>query len=511
MSIDRRTFLELFGFTALGAMLISPSRANNANSLPFSSAAFPKLEQQTSPILALATSLPNEYDYDTQIEGQIPSQIQGTLYRTAFGLYDRGQWRKRLLLDGDGMIQAFRISKGKVRYQNRLVKTQKYKQEAAANTYLYDTWTTLAPENEIAPESGGQAAVTVFQFNGKLYAFDEEGVPWTLDPATLETIESSRFGLSPEILLDFKAHLKIDGRTKERILFAVSPQTNTYTIVTLNQKNKILNQQEIVLPRVTYMHDYFVTPRYVIFNLHPMTVDVGRIGQRSASFLDAMSWQPEQGNLLLLVDRSGKSKPIELQTEAAWMWHSLNAYEMNDEIIADFVGYDNPDHFVGPDPVLKNIMLGSLSEQKFPGKIRRYVINPQKRSVRQEIVDGGNHDYPFVNQVHSLYPHRFGYFTNGLLATGIKRLDFQTGESQVYSFAEGHYCFEPVFVPSAEFDYTKDASQEPGWLLVQGLTNKQKGFLAIFVADQVSAGPVAMAKLQHHVPYNAHGYWQGLS
>jgi all-trans-8'-apo-beta-carotenal 15,15'-oxygenase len=35
--------------------------------------------------------------------------LQGTLYRNGPGLFDRGGGRKRMLLDGDGMIQAYQF------------------------------------------------------------------------------------------------------------------------------------------------------------------------------------------------------------------------------------------------------------------------------------------------------------------------------------------------------------------------------------------------------------------
>lgn len=522
MDINRRKFLELLGLgaaSAIGATLSTPlgirpasSMSAELGSLPLPSSTFPDLEQQTSPILTLATSLPQEYAYAVQIEGRIPKQLQGILYRNGPGLFDRGQSRKRHLLDGDGLIQSFRIWDGRVFYRNRFVRTTKYLKETAMNKFLLDTWSTLVPGGETQEEFRGQAGVTIFFRNGKLYAFDDEnGPPWELNPLTLRTVGASRLGLPEELPYDFEAHSKIDGQTDDWTLFTISQDKRTYNIVTLNPNGSFKQQQAVQMPRFTHLHDYFVTNQYVVFNLHPMEIEVQRIGQRESSFIEAMRWRPEQGNILVVVDRSGQTSPIQLTTDAAWMWHALNAYEANGEIIADFVGYDNPDHFVGSDPVLASLMRGHQSEQKFPGTIRRYIINLASQTVYQEIINDANHDFPFVNQRHSCHKHRFGYFTNGILPTGIKRVDVQNGDSQGYEFGEGIYCFEPVFAPLPGFDYTADLSVEPGWLLVEGLNGLTKrGFLAIFAADRVSDGPIAIAHLLHHVPYNFHGYWQGM-
>lgn len=67
------------------------------------------LADNALPFAGLATSLPTEYDYVPRVEGRLPPALQGTLYRNGPGLFDRGGGRKRMLLDGDGMIQAYQF------------------------------------------------------------------------------------------------------------------------------------------------------------------------------------------------------------------------------------------------------------------------------------------------------------------------------------------------------------------------------------------------------------------
>ena len=63
----------------------------------------------TGPFRLLAESLPREQDYACQVEGQLPKELNGTLYRNGPGLFERNGLRKRTILDGDGMIQQFRF------------------------------------------------------------------------------------------------------------------------------------------------------------------------------------------------------------------------------------------------------------------------------------------------------------------------------------------------------------------------------------------------------------------
>ena len=91
------------------------------------------------------------------------------------GLFDRGGKRKRNLLDGDGMVQAFRFHDRGVRYQNRFVRTVKFVNEEKAGRFIYPSWSTQAPGGFIgnfwcAGRLKSQAGITVFPWQGKLYA-----------------------------------------------------------------------------------------------------------------------------------------------------------------------------------------------------------------------------------------------------------------------------------------------------------------------------------------------------
>jgi all-trans-8'-apo-beta-carotenal 15,15'-oxygenase len=93
--------------------------------------------------------------------------------------------------------------------------------------------------------------------------------------------------------------------------------------------------------------------------------------------------------------------------------------------------------------------------------------------------------------------------------TGISRIDTVSGKKQSFDFGSAVYCSEPLFVPRPGTEYAPGSVDEPGWVLVEvydGLAGK--GFLAIFDAESISSGPIAQAKLSHHVPLGFHGFWR---
>ena len=83
-------------------------------------------------------SQPNEYDYEVEdIEGQIPPDLQGTVFKNGPGLLDIAGTAIAHPFDGDGMISAISFNHGRVHYRNRFVKTEGYLQEQKAGKPLY--------------------------------------------------------------------------------------------------------------------------------------------------------------------------------------------------------------------------------------------------------------------------------------------------------------------------------------------------------------------------------------
>ena len=60
----------------------------------------------------------------------------------------------------------------------------------------------------------------------------------------------------------------------------------------------------------------------------------------------AWNGKPKKAPKLAILSRAGDAEPFIVETDSRWMWHSVNAYDRGNEIVADFVGYDTPDHFL---------------------------------------------------------------------------------------------------------------------------------------------------------------------
>lgn len=507
----RREFLKLA--VMAGGGLTLPGCAASG---PLPSGSFRPFGAPSLPFLGLATSLSTEYDYDARVEGMIPPMPSGVLYRNGPALFDRGGLRKRALLDGDGMVQAFTFRSGGCHYRNRFVRTEKYVAEERAGTYLYPTWSTLAPGGLFANFWGmdrlkSQAGVTVYLRNGRLYAFDESSLPYVLDPRSLATIGPTRLGVPDESAL-FSAHAKIDSRTGQWLLFGIqygpSPRLHLTSIST---RGKVERYRIIPLPRNLYFHDFFVSDRHLVFNLQPVVVGIWSFLLGAESLAGSFRWRPELGSEILVVPR-GEGEPIRLSTEASFMWHSFNAYEEGGEIVAHFIGYENPDHFIGPDPAVFAVMAGRRGDSRFPGELRRYRIDLGRGKVRQEILDRGSHEWPRINDMHLCHRYRIGYVATcrpgEFFWSIISRIDLESGRSTRFDFGAGVYCGEPVFVPLPDHSYDPADPREPGWLLTEVYdSHTHLSHLAVLPAERPEDGPITRVMLRHHVPFSFHGFW----
>lgn len=510
--LTRRDFLHLAGLTGLSLAL-----PGCAASPPLRKDVFPDFGDPGHPYLGLATSLREEHDYEARVEGAVPPEPRGVLYRIGPGLFDRAGLRRRTVLDGDGMMQSFTFRAEGVRYRNRFVRTRRYVAEEAAGKFLYPTWCTQAPGGFFANfwKAGAvtsQAGVTVYRMNDRLYSFDEGSLPYELDPVTLATVGETSFGL-PHDLTTYAAHSKVDPENGEWLHFGIRFGPDPLLHVTIFARDgELHSHRAIPLPRYAYMHDWFVTDRHLVFNFQPLEIHVWGFLLGLRSMVDSLRWNPREGGLLMVVEREGNASPTFIETPARFMWHSVNAFTRQGEIIADFVGYDNPDHLIGRDSAAFAMMAGKEGKHLYPGKVRRYVIDPARKTVREEYVAGENFEWPRINEQHRCRRYRFAYVAQGhpgeFFWSIITRLDMTTGQSTNYDFGGMEFCSEPVFVPLPGRNYAPDDPVEPGWLLTEVYdSGNRASYLAVLRAERVADGPVAKIHLTHHAPFSYHGWW----
>jgi all-trans-8'-apo-beta-carotenal 15,15'-oxygenase len=330
-----------------------------------------------------------------------------------------------------------------------------------------------------------------------------------MDPETLATTGETSLGIPREETI-YSAHSKFDPRSGEWLHFGVRYGTVPQLHISVFHRDGSLNYHRVEpMPRFVYLHDWFVSTNYLVVSLQPVEIDFwpALLGLRSIS--DSLRWRPEKGNLLLVVPRDGATPRRQMEAPACFMWHSINARDDGHEITADFIGYDNPDHFVGRDPVISAVMQGREGDHTYPGLLRRYRIDLRKGTVGSEILGSGNCEWPRIDDRLLCGAYRTVWTTRArkgdFFPTGIARHDLLTGRGEEYDFGDQIYCSEPYFVPQP------GGRHEEGWVLTECLDGRRgRSFLAVLDAGRLGDGPRAIVQLEHHVPFSYHGCWRGV-
>lgn len=390
------------------------------------------------------------------IEGEIPSWLRGTLYLNGPARFRRGEGRYRHWLDGDGMVVALTFAQGGVGFKNRFVRSHKLAAEEEAGRFLFRTFGTRFPGDQLlrGVALASPVNVSVFPFAGRLLAFGEQGLPWELDPETLETIGEFTFGGRLNAISPLSAHPKIDPATGEMFNFGISfaaaqPVLHLYRFAA---DGTLLYRRRHALDLAASVHDFGLSGNYLVLHLGPYVLDVQAFLKGGASVQEALSWQPELGSRLLLFERASGDFVASVPVGRGYCLHHINAFEEGDRLAVDVVELEEP---VYPDyqplPDLFVEVKGAVPV--------RYLIDLHGRELceRTALPSTAAADFPVHAAALTGEPYR-SFWMLGISATGepgrkfldrVVRGDWERGVvEEIYRPAAGSFLAgEPAFVP----------------------------------------------------------------
>lgn len=464
-------------------------------------------------------SLPQEYEYEiTDIEGEIPTELRGTLFRNGPGLLDIAGIPIHHPFDGDGMISSFAFNEGKAYFRNRFVQTEAYVKEQEANTILYrGVFGTQKPggwlNNAFDFKLKNIANTNVIYWGNKLLALWEAAEPYCLDPKTLETIGIDYLDGILQSGDAFAAHPRIDPSCKLDngapclVNFSLEPGISSkITVFEFNRDGKLVSRHAHSVPGFSFIHDFAITPNYAIFCQNPVNFNPLPFvfGMRGAG--ECVEFQPHKPTKIIVVPRDPQNREIKILTvESGFIFHHANAFEFGDTIYLDSIAYDSLPQ-VQPDSNYKEVDFDKLD----PGQLWRFTLNLQGETVERELLLSTCCEFPTLN------PHKVGrdyrYLFIGAAHNdtgrnaplqGILKLDLQTGKRELHSFATSGYVSEPVFVAKPN-----GTREDEGWILTLVYDgSKHRSDLVILDGENIQGDAVARLHLQHHIPYGLHGSW----
>jgi len=455
--------------------------------------------------------LTDEHDIAAlDIEGAMPTALSGSLYRVGPNPRYAPRDGNYHWFSGDGMVHAFHIGEGRVSYSNRWARTPKWQLEHEAGRALFGTFGNPATSDPLAHgRNGGTANTSMLWHGNRLFALEESHQPFELDARTLASKGHQSFG--DRITARCTAHPKVDPESGELHFFAYSPDgpgSPTMLYGTMDRDCEVTGLQSFTAPYASMAHDFMVTRGHVLFPVMPLTLSV----ERAMRGRPLLAWDAQLRTHVGVMRRGSTTDTLRwFEAEACHVFHVMNAWEDGDMLVAYVMQSETapglPDAEGRPgDP---EAMAARLCRWTFD-------LSSAGNGFGREYLDDLAAEFPRIDERFAGRRNRFGFYTchatsrargddESVLYDSLARFDFETGERRMYTLPEGDVVSEPVFVPRHA-----DAAEGDGWLLVVAWrAQAARSDLLVLDANDVAAGPLAIARLPHRVPFGFHGSWRG--
>lgn len=487
---------------------------NNLHSLATASRLGIDLADYAPGLETAFAAIPREESYLLDdIDGHIPTFVQGTYYLNGPALFSRSGAGYNHWLDGDGMVCALQFGNREVKFTSRYVRTTKFLTEEQAGSFVFRAFGTAFSGDRLhrgfALES--PANVSVYWFNGALLAFGEQSLPWQLDPETLQTLGRYSFGDCLTEFSPFAAHPKFDADTNEMFNFGVfsSPKAPKLYFYRFTSKRQLQSCTTLALDFPVTLHDFGLSANYAVFYLAPYIFDIDSMLRRGRSILDSLSWEPWRGTRLLILNRSTGQPLASIPVGSRYCLHVINCFEIGGRLFVDLIELDRPvyDQY----QPLPNLFCNAPH-----GSPVRFIINSSTWDLlsRKELDYGHAPDFPAVD------PRKAGlaYADFWMLAlskaghTGRKFFDQlvrarwnDRDPVDIFHMAPGQYFSgEPVFIGNPA-----DSRPDSGVVLCPEFdSNRRQTAFLIFNAFKIHDGPIARMRLKHPIHLGFHALWK---
>jgi len=472
-------------------------------------------------------SQPQEFDYELDIEGLLPSELSGTLFRNGPGLLEVYGVPLVHPIDGDGMVCSITISNGRAHFRSKYVKTTGYVMEKKAKKLLFKGMMGTKPplnwneslsewsEDVMKSKLPGQrfknpSNTNIYFWGGKLLSTWESGLPYSLDPATLETHGKETLGGVLKESRCLAAHFRYDPSTDRLVTFSfqlyMSGQCKLF-IYEFDRQWELLSNQVHSLEKFYYCHDFMLTENYYIFHQTPFykisKANVAKIISGVSAPGKLMRFYPDLPSKMILIPRDGKSQLRFFDVEPCMIYHHCNAWEEGDKVYFSSVCIGekfNMDFDQG-------IWLSNASVE--PGVLFNFTLDLTNNTLARVRADLCSCEFPGMHPARAGKKWRYAYLMASespqklIPYQEIVKFDREGHGRQVWSAREEFGTLgEPVFVPRPG----PERDEDDGWVVSQlyDCKHHQTQFIVLDAKD-LARGPVARLKLRHHTPYGFHG------
>jgi carotenoid cleavage dioxygenase-like enzyme len=447
---------------------------------------------------------------DCEIEGKIPSDLNGAFYRVGpdaqYPLHPRN-----IPFDGEGHVSMFRIRNGRVDYRSRYVRNERYLAQNRAGRSLFPIYRNPSQDDpSVKGLSRSTANTHIINHGNVLLALKEDSPPAALDLLTLDTLVATHTFNGTLPSKTFTAHPKRDPVTGNLMAFGYEAEgigSDIVSVFELTTQSKVIWNAKIQVPYVGMLHDFAVTQKHIVFYVIPLAFDEEQMRRGGIHW----SWDGSRPTYFGFMRRGGDGRDIRwLKGPTRSATHVMGAFDDQEKLIVDMeMSLSNPFPFM---PMRDGSRWDPIAGSSH---ITRLTVD---LAAREPTAFGMEQLYPHVGGLprqddrYHMMPYRFGFLpcpdpsVPDPRAAGAcyARFDHQNRSATVYnagvqtSLAE--CCFAPRSATSAE---------GAGYLLgtATRLLEGGRTDLVILDAEHLADGPVATVKLPMRAVGQIHGWW----
>lgn len=469
------------------------------------------------PWLPAFETLREEHDFRSlRVEGAVPPDLDGTLWSCSPADHTHVPPEKRMWLDGDGAVLAFRVHGGMVEGGVRRVATRASREERAAGRRLHGRYHLRAPLRRHLAEllfgaprrNPGNTSVWVHR--GRVFALSPAGLPHEIDPATLATIGEDRLEIIDGA---FSAHASYAANRRAFYDFGTRfGRQSLLDLYVFPDDGGGARVATVPLAAPTFVHDFMVTPRWAVFVIAPARVDplpllLGQPLDR------ALRFRPEEGTEVVLVGLDAPHEIVRFTIDPLVVIHFANAWEEGDDVVLHApVGRD----FMRTWRWLESLAKGTPAARPDP-TLHAVRIAPRRKTATFTPLTDVHAETPRISPRVEMRPHRYVYGSgfsdgHGGLPDRIVKTDVARGTTATFDCGPGTYPAEAMFVPR-----TGATEEDDGWLLSvvydsaakDALGDPRRGESCLAILDAREGEVVARAWLGQPITPPFHGTWTG--
>lgn len=450
------------------------------------------------------------------VHGAIPEEIRGSHYRAVPDPMFDPRFGDDTLLSDDGMISRLDINDDGVNFEIKYVQTARHQAEEAAGKALFGRYRN--PYTDLPEVEGVDRTVSnttpVFHA-GKLLMTKEDGLPYQVDPFTLETI--GRYDFDGAIRSEtMTAHVRIDPASQKMYFYGYEADglaSNTVSYCVADANGKLISEQFFENKYCAMMHDFLISENYAVIPTFPTKADIERLKAGGAHW----AHDQEDDSWIGLIPRDGSVDDMRWYKgpKGVHSFHMMNAFEQDGAVHMDVHMFaSNAFEFVREAGGIH------IPQQQVGGAFERWSMDLAEGVDEVRITPmGPPGDMPRIADADMGRPYANGWYLTvnpegpppllggpvGSLFNMIMQINAQAGQVVgARQMPPAHAISELVHIPSKQEGHM-------GYLMA--VVDQQVGddeYLHetwILDANNINADPLARIEIPHRLRPQVHGWW----